>query len=90
MLCVCEWLYVTAHLCLCVFMCVFVCVYQVFYTEVRSNRLVGTAAILEVPLSLEMLTTVSIALNNTSAWIHHITTDTSHYHGYVTCSCVDE
>ncbi|XP_062310032.1 pikachurin [Osmerus eperlanus] len=31
--------------------------YKVFYTEVRSNRLVDTAAILEVPLSLEMLTT---------------------------------
>ncbi|KAM9393601.1 pikachurin [Pholidichthys leucotaenia] len=31
--------------------------YKVFYTEMKNGRLVGTASVLEVPLSLDMLTT---------------------------------
>ncbi|XP_026176892.1 pikachurin-like [Mastacembelus armatus] len=31
--------------------------YKVFYTEVRNGRPVGAASLLEVPLSLDMLTT---------------------------------
>ncbi|XP_071774093.2 pikachurin isoform X1 [Centroberyx gerrardi] len=31
--------------------------YKVFYTEMRSNRPLGSASLLEVPLSLDMLTT---------------------------------
>lgn len=37
-----------------------VCIIQVFYTEMKNGRTVGTASIMEVPLSLDMLTTVSI------------------------------
>lgn len=34
-------------------------VFQVFYTEVRNGRPLGAASATEVPLSLDMLTTVS-------------------------------
>lgn len=34
--------------------------FQVFYTEMRNGRPLGTASLMEVPLSLDMLTTVSI------------------------------
>lgn len=34
-------------------------VFQVFYTEVRNGRPLGVASATEVPLSLDMLTTVS-------------------------------
>lgn len=34
-------------------------VFQVFYTEMKNNRPLGVASLMEVPLSLDMLTTVS-------------------------------
>ena len=34
------------------------CVFQVFYSETRGGRTVGNGATLDVPLSLDMLTTV--------------------------------
>lgn len=34
--------------------------FQVFYTEIRNGDPMGTASLLEVPLSLDMLTTVSV------------------------------
>ncbi len=42
---------------MCVILCL--CDFQVFYTEVRNGRPLGAASLMEVPLSLDMLTTVS-------------------------------
>ena len=52
-------------------MCVCVCVlcFQVFYTEMKSGRPVGAASLMEVPLSLDMLTTVSTLTFNCAAFI---------------------
>lgn len=38
----------------------YVNVFQVFYTEIKNGHPVGSASLMEVPLSLDMLTTVSI------------------------------
>lgn len=39
--------------------------FQVFYTEMRNGHPMGTASLLEVPLSLDMLTTVSVQKHST-------------------------
>lgn len=44
---------------MCLSLCLCVYDFQVFYTEVRNGRPSGAASLMEVPLSLDMLTTVS-------------------------------